>query len=395
MNIEERKNNKLIFRLIELSDLINGRDNLQNESNKLIEDIMRIESSIIYQINDFNQTVNSIRNIENIDNFLYIGHKDCGYEGYYKKNIIKNNLNDSYSKVLYENFKEVLCYVENKYRETIKSIPEINISKEISNNYFNLARIIFKRENSKLVETYKNLHKEVLKDLENYKFTSNSVIELGENDIGISNNMIRVIEKENSVLFFNNLKERNERTIADIRNKIDKVTRDIGNEFINLIPKKYIFNENFRNYAIECLFYGRCNTIGEVINLYENFELHTEANITLRETLNSLNDFQAMNFHQLMQIKNSIYDIGEDISYSLKDGFDNMSNDIKDLSDNITETNYSINSQIESSNLLAQKQLDNLSEISKGTREIGKNIYEVKDFTDKYRVSQLMDGKYI
>lgn len=401
MNNENKKNNKLIYRLIELSDLINARNILDSQANNIIDNIREVESTIKFYVEEFNNTLNNFKDFTKIiDHFLQFNFntklnekKACDLELFctsYKLNLsfINDNLRTRFYNNLYD--------IARKHTYIFDEFPTMNedmVDLLYSKLYW-LSEIVLKKENSELIKEYEILNNQVLNELENYNFNTDLPARIDNDTLSTIVNMISTIEKKDNFLIIENFLKENQKTINSIREKVDNITKQIEDEFISLIPKKYIFDDNFRNYAIECLFYGRCDKMGEVINLYENYELHTEANITLSQTLDSLNNFQAMQFHALMQINESIQFVGAHIR-SLQDNLDDISNKIEDVSysnkrihASILENNYALNSQIESSNLLAQKQLDSLNEISKSTVKIGKDIYKVKEFTDSYRISK-------
>lgn len=179
--------------------------------------------------------------------------------------------------------------------------------------------------------------------------------------------------------------------LAPYKNKIDMIKYEIINNYISFIPSKYILDVNFHVYAIESLFYNRCNSIGELLNLYENYELHNSININIDSVLNKLGDIDNNIFRSIMLLENIEQGINK-----LDDTISNMNNSLNEVilsNKNLELSNNRLENQMKSSNSIALKKLEKLSNIESGTLEVAKNLVILKDFSDKVRYEKLREGK--
>lgn len=454
MDIKNRKNKDLIFKFIELSDLVSGKEIVerkswafQRELNKITDscnNILKDMHIINNNIKEINyelvekplQLRNEIKYFENINSLEKLIDMISGSDGWKLSEINSFTYTTSIQK---DEYLKIKCYIEEYLNNTQKEMKEMleDVNKEIDyneykrrlNKMYYLSRIVCLKHNENIIEKYKKLIAEIINHLNEYDYKPElrKKLSITENELYKKKQELfpyidtyfeevdkTLIEQGNFEIQLDTIKEKKESLCYDM---ISNITRDIENNFVSLIPKKYVFNEEFLSYAIECLFYERCSSIGELLNLYENFELHTQTNRTINQVIKSLNNFQLTQFHQLMELNDSITNelnkiqIGQ--AYQLMElssinmGIDSLGNDVRDVAytherigrdmiesqDRLIESNNTINMQMESSNLLAKQQLNTLTDIDSQSREIAKKIYDVKAFTDRYSNAKAIEGK--
>lgn len=396
MNIEKRENHELINRFVELSSLIDGKNNLEKEVNKLEDSIKKVEVETKEHMDRFYRTLNKFTNAIDLDDMIYL--RMGSYLDLYSE--YDSFVMSDFIGVLENEFYSLQNKVKEKYDDIIKNLPIINKKEAYRDNYCRLGMLIFRKQNENLYEEYKKLREKILNNINQYDFTLKISKNVDVDDYEVVKSMTSIININNIPYSKSELEATNIKIISDMYNRIEKITTDIEKEFIKVIPNKYIYNENFRNYAIECLFYERCKTVGEVLNLYENLELHTQTNFAINEVLNSLDNVHAMQFNQLMKLNKAVSNIEGSLD-SIEWGMSDLNSNIEDVSytnaniqNDLIESNRELNRQIQASNSLASEQLDKLTNIDRGSRKIGKDIMEVKGFTERYRTAKGIEGKY-
>ncbi|WP_195244596.1 hypothetical protein [Clostridium celatum] len=461
MDIKNRKNKDLIFKFIELSDLVSGRNIVEKKSWNFGSELNKVTDSCKSILNDINMINNNIEEInfklvekpvqlrneikyfENINSLKKLIDMDSGGNWWKLSEIDSFIYTTSIQK---DEYLKIKCYIKDYLNNTRKDMEEIleDVNKGIDynektkrlNKMYYLSRIVCLKDNENIIEKYEKLIAEIINYLNEYDYKSELRKELSirENELYKKKQELlpyidtyfeevdkTLIEQDDFEIQLDTIKEKKINLCYDM---ISNITKDIENNFVSLIPKKYVFNEEFLSYAIECLFYERCSSIGELLNLYENFELHTQTNRAINHVIKSLNNFQLTQFHQLMELNDSITNelnkIQAGQAYqamelsSINMGINLLSSEVRDLSsdvrdvaytherigrdmiesqDKLIEINNMVNMQIESSNVLAKQQLNTLTDIDSQSRKIAKKIYDVKAFTDRYSNAKAMEGK--
>lgn len=461
MDIKNRKNKDLIFKFIELSDLVSGRNIVEKKSWNFGSELNKVTDSCKSILNDINMINNNIEEInfklvekpvqlrneikyfENINSLKKLIDMDSGGNWWKLSEIDSFIYTTSIQK---DEYLKIKCYIKDYLNNTRKDMEEIleDVNKGIDynektkrlNKMYYLSRIVCLKDNENIIEKYEKLIAEIINYLNEYDYKSELRKELSirENELYKKKQELlpyidtyfeevdkTLIEQDDFEIQLDTIKEKKINLCYDM---ISNITKDIENNFVSLIPKKYVFNEEFLSYAIECLFYERCSSIGELLNLYENFELHTQTNRAINHVIKSLNNFQLTQFHQLMELNDSITNelnkIQAGQAYqamelsSINMGINLLSSEVRDLSsdvrdvaytherigrdmiesqDKLIESNNMVNMQIESSNVLAKQQLNTLTDIDSQSRKIAKKIYDVKAFTDRYSNAKAMEGK--
>lgn len=348
----------------------------------------------------------------------------------------------------YLELREKIRHGINEIRDAIRNdfLKDINIHiEDIRIKVLLLSKIIYQKENQGVFEEYERLRKKILLYLDNYDcknikkekimYKEEELLKEKEVLFKLSETFITKEDKEialsNPHDFMIQLKNNKEEQISLANQMIDNVTKGIEAAFNYLIPSKYIFDYRFREYAVECLFYERCNSVGEVLNYYENLELHDVININFELALGKLDNLQSLQFHQIMQLENvskGIDEVNRGIT-SINENLDSVNNNLDSINNNLdfinnnlidmnvaveygiqdviyenerrqkelmTEMSYNnklIKEEIQSANNLAYQQIDALSNINSESRKIAKDIYNVKEFTERYRNAKVLEGK--
>ena len=486
MNVNSRKNKGLIFKFIELRELIVARDNIKsemNEINKEMENIVFGASKFyndLYKVKDYIKSCKETRiKKEKLKEVLisYLNSRLNQGNEIYKNGILgkifsefmtpysfsidyreesfyheqsKINKTVSVYRIL-KNIENNISYKVNSYcYEIMKTIPSSFFNIPIYNeDKEKLAFIIFKNENPNFDinkhyndEIY-NAIEEIKEDYNSYKkYYSNEYQEYCEREEELKNKLEsqfilfqntfnkKVIGEEcyDKLSYIRTVKceflEETTKMYKDLTDNIEKT-------FIKFIPKKYVFDEKFRNFAIENLYYEKCNSIGEVLNAYENLEYKHEMYDKFDIVLSGLNSIELNQLHEIMELQSVTegieksnenlllvgYEIKDmkhvlteeisDMKYSIQASLDSIRNDNDRSAEELIEANYkvldgqrellesnnNINRRIESSNNLAKNYIDSLSSIDAGTREVAKNIQDVKEFTNRYRSAKAFEGK--
>lgn len=448
MEITNRKNRDLIIKFIELNELISARNKLESEMTLLNNDISKITMDISSKYEEVLRQRHYLksseeylkRDIESIKATIEIlkTNIDKGYD------ILENGMNNynMYSKASYliNDIEKVRSDMFIEINNIKSKFPELQLD---YNKLHKLSLIIFEQENLDL-DINKLFNKDIYRcinileeDINNHHAKCNiqkcsSEIYKCEEYINKQLEKVEVLTKKK--VDGNNTDSKIEAMnmicsefCNENKKMIDDITNDIENNFVKLIPMKYIFDDNFRNYAVESLFYERENSIGELLNAYDTLEFNHEMRDKFKDAISGIDNIQINQFHQLMGLEEISYGIDKSnkglktISKGIKGvekaidrGFEGISDLIIEASvkdelakEELIYSNYkiidgqkelltsnnNINRSIESNNMLAKRQLDSLSYIDSETREIAKKIYDVKEFTDRYRDAKYIEGK--
>lgn len=217
----------------------------------------------------------------------------------------------------------------------------------------NVALAMFRRDNAELYDKYDIF----IKKVEEFVRSSYFFQEI-ESSIGVDRtdlfNFIRELNRDelHECPRIENLGPIDTMYFDKIEDIIKNTREGIEKQAIEFMPRKYAFDSKFYAYAVECLYYGRCETMGEILDRYEGYSFHEELMASISSIVNKLDDISMNQFYQIMQLE------------SISSGIDSLNTSIGEVNIHLNSVNQSVRDSVTANIEIERAKIESASSLT-------------------------------